>query len=75
VIEVGFLRGRAHRYRVLAFVAEDDLLLASATSFLCRKGHGTMPSTIRTTIAATTPKIDTLRLIRILLPCVGGLVL
>ena len=38
VIQVGFLRGRAHRYRVLAFVAEGDLLLA--TSLLCRKGHG-----------------------------------
>jgi hypothetical protein len=40
VIQVGFLRGCAHRYRLLAFVAEGDLLLSSATSLLCRKGHG-----------------------------------
>jgi hypothetical protein len=35
----------------------------------------TTPSTIRATIAATTLSIDTLRLIPILLPCVGGPVL
>ena len=40
VSEVSLLRGFAHRYRVLAFVAEGNLILAIATSPLFGEGHG-----------------------------------
>jgi len=40
VSEVGILRWCANRYRVLAFVAEGDLVLAIATSLWFRDGHG-----------------------------------
>jgi hypothetical protein len=40
VSEVSLLRGFAHRYRVLAFVAEGNLILAIATFPLFGEGHG-----------------------------------
>lgn len=40
VIFVGLLCWCANRYRVLAFVAEGDLILAFATSLWFREGHG-----------------------------------
>ena len=69
-------RFRANRYRV-AVVAEGDLRMAQATSvFLFREGHSCYGQHgYPLTMAATTLRIDTLRLIRILLPCVGGLYL
>jgi hypothetical protein len=73
VIQVGFLRGRAHRYRVLAFVAEGDLLWPPPSC--AAKATVTTDSTVSIAIAATTLRIDTLRLIRNLLPRVGGPVL
>ena len=65
----------ANPYRV-AVVAEGDLYLAVATPSSCSaKAMVTTNSTLNTAIVATTLRIDILRLIRILPPCVGGLVL
>jgi hypothetical protein len=76
VSEVGVYCRLVNHDRLRAIMAEGDLLLVLATSPPCSaKAMVTPNSTLNTAIAPTTLRIDTLRLIPILLPLVGGLVL